>query len=217
MLTSLVGARSSSIRPTGGMSPLQLQKRISRKNAAKSGMYGRAAGPAIPSAEVAQELVQPLEDVLGPTRDELRAADHEERPHDHDRHHDPHRQDRGADARVEGHEGCRRGRRVVGQRQDDVRSRELQGAVDETDGEVTGLARGAVLRVRRHEHQGEDVEDDHGADEQEPARGQPATRFAGGAAGASATSGVTTCSLDTLAPHTGARLDAALGSSIAGR
>ncbi len=38
MLTSLVGARSSSIRPTGGTSPLQLQNRMSRKNAAKSGM-----------------------------------------------------------------------------------------------------------------------------------------------------------------------------------
>ena len=38
MLTSLVGARSCSIRPTGGMSPLQLQNRISRKNAMKSGM-----------------------------------------------------------------------------------------------------------------------------------------------------------------------------------
>ena len=32
-------------------------------------------------------------------------------------------------------------------------------------------------------------------------------------AGVSATSGVMSCSLDTLAPHTGARLDAALGSS----
>ena len=49
MLTSLVGARSSSIRPTGGMSPLQLQNRISRKNAMNSGMYGLAVGPAMPS------------------------------------------------------------------------------------------------------------------------------------------------------------------------
>ena len=48
MLTSLVGARSSSIRPTGGMSPLQLQNRMSRKKAANSGMYGRAAAPAMP-------------------------------------------------------------------------------------------------------------------------------------------------------------------------
>ena len=38
MLTSLVGARSYSIRPTGGIRPLQLQNRMSRKNAAKSGM-----------------------------------------------------------------------------------------------------------------------------------------------------------------------------------
>ena len=49
MLTSLVGARSSSIRPTGGISPLQLQNRMSRKNATNSGMYGLAVGPAIPS------------------------------------------------------------------------------------------------------------------------------------------------------------------------
>ena len=48
MLTSLVGARSSSIRPTGGTRPLQLQNRMSRKNATKSGMYGRAVGPAMP-------------------------------------------------------------------------------------------------------------------------------------------------------------------------
>ena len=35
--------------------------------------------------------------------------------------------------------------------------------------------------------------------------------------GVSATWGGATCSLDTLAPHTGARLDAALESSLAGR
>ena len=44
---------------------------MSRKNAAKSGMYGRAAGPAMPSAEVAQELVEPLDDVLAAAGDEL--------------------------------------------------------------------------------------------------------------------------------------------------
>ena len=31
-----------------GSSPLQLENRMSRKNATKSGMYGRAAGPAMP-------------------------------------------------------------------------------------------------------------------------------------------------------------------------
>ena len=46
--TSLVGARRNSTRPTGGMSPLQLLNRMSRKNAAKSGMYGLAAMPAMP-------------------------------------------------------------------------------------------------------------------------------------------------------------------------
>src|SRR4029079_7053925 len=45
---------------------------------------------------------------------------------------------------------------------------------------------------------------------------RPELRVLGGWAGASATSGVTSCSLDTLAPHTGARLDAALGSSLTG-
>ena len=39
----------------------------------------------------------------------------------------------------------------------------------------------------------------------------------GGGAGAVVTSGVTTWSLVTLAPHTGARLDAALASSLTGR
>ena len=68
MLTSLVGARSSSIRPTGGIRPLQLQNRMRMKNAAKSGMYGRAAAPAMLDAEVAQELVEELEGVLGAAR-----------------------------------------------------------------------------------------------------------------------------------------------------
>ena len=36
--TSLVGARRTSTRPTSGTRPLQLQNRMSRKNAAKSGM-----------------------------------------------------------------------------------------------------------------------------------------------------------------------------------
>ena len=47
-LTSLVGARRTSILPTGGISPLQLQNRMSRKNATKIGMYGLAAGPPMP-------------------------------------------------------------------------------------------------------------------------------------------------------------------------
>ena len=37
MFTSLDGARSSSIRPTGGMSPIQFENRMSRKKAAKRG------------------------------------------------------------------------------------------------------------------------------------------------------------------------------------
>ena len=49
MLTSLVGARSSSTRPIGGISPLQLQNRMRMKKATNSGMYGFAVGPAIPS------------------------------------------------------------------------------------------------------------------------------------------------------------------------
>ena len=48
MLTSLEGARSSSILPTGGTSPIQLSNRISRKAPTKIGMYGRAFGPARP-------------------------------------------------------------------------------------------------------------------------------------------------------------------------
>ena len=79
MLTSLVGARSSSIRPTGGMSPLQLQNRMSRKNATKSGMYGLRGRPGDAEPEVAQELVEPLEHVLGAAGDQLRAADHQDR------------------------------------------------------------------------------------------------------------------------------------------
>ena len=51
MFTSQVGARSSSTRPTGGMRPLQLQNRISRKNAAKIGTYRAAAGPPRPIAK----------------------------------------------------------------------------------------------------------------------------------------------------------------------
>ena len=101
MLTSLVGARSSSTRPTGGTRPLQLQNRMSRKNAAKSGMYGSRRRPGDAQPEVAQELVEPLEHVLGAPRDELRAADHQDRHDEDDRHDDPHRQDRRADARVE--------------------------------------------------------------------------------------------------------------------
>jgi hypothetical protein len=48
MFTSLDGARSSSMRPTGGMRPIQFEKRISRKKAAKIGMYGFAVSPAMP-------------------------------------------------------------------------------------------------------------------------------------------------------------------------
>ena len=48
MFTSLEGARRKSTRPTNGTRPTQLQNRISRKNAAKIGMYGRAVGPARP-------------------------------------------------------------------------------------------------------------------------------------------------------------------------
>ena len=46
MLTSLVGRAERWMRPTGGTRPIQLENRISRKNATKSGMYGLAAGPA---------------------------------------------------------------------------------------------------------------------------------------------------------------------------
>src|SRR6266446_2198820 len=49
MLTSLDGARSRSILPTGGTRPIQLSNRIRMNAAAKIGMYGRAAGPAIPT------------------------------------------------------------------------------------------------------------------------------------------------------------------------
>ena len=38
MLTSLVGARSSSTRPIGGISPLQLQNRMRMKKAMNNGM-----------------------------------------------------------------------------------------------------------------------------------------------------------------------------------
>ena len=74
MLTSLVGARSSSIRPTGGSRPLQLQNRMRMKNAANSGMYGRAAGAGDADAEVAQELVERTRTAFWrAARDELRA------------------------------------------------------------------------------------------------------------------------------------------------
>ena len=46
---------------------------------------------------------------------------------------------------------------------------------------------------------------------------RPPRPLLGCGTGASATSGVSTCSLDTLAPHTGARLGAALASSPTGR
>ena len=56
---------------------------------------------------------------------------------------------------------------------------------------------------------------DHGADEEEPsaaARGPTSLRASASVPEASATGSVATCSLDTLPPHTGARLVAALGS-----
>ena len=56
------------MRPTGGMRPLQLQNRMSRKNAANSGMYGLRGRAGDADPEVAQELVEPLEHVLGATR-----------------------------------------------------------------------------------------------------------------------------------------------------
>ena len=49
--TSLVGARRYSIRPTPGNRPTQFEKRISRKNETKIGMYGFAASPAIELAK----------------------------------------------------------------------------------------------------------------------------------------------------------------------
>ena len=71
MFTSLDGARRNSILPTGGIRPIQLSNRTSRKAPTKIGMYGRAVGPAEADAEVAQELVDELEDVLAATRDQL--------------------------------------------------------------------------------------------------------------------------------------------------
>ena len=49
MFTSLDGARRSGTLPTGGTRPIQLLNRIRRNAAAKIGMYGRAAGPAMPT------------------------------------------------------------------------------------------------------------------------------------------------------------------------
>ncbi len=49
MFTSLDGARSSSTLPTGGTSPLQFEKRMSRKNETKIGTYGRPLSPARPT------------------------------------------------------------------------------------------------------------------------------------------------------------------------
>ena len=49
--TSLVGARSSSILPTGGRRPLQLQKRMRMKNEAKIGTCRAAVGPPMERAK----------------------------------------------------------------------------------------------------------------------------------------------------------------------
>ena len=57
MFTSLDGARRNSTLPTGGTRPIQLSNRMSRKNAAKIGMYGRAVGPARPTPKSLEELV----------------------------------------------------------------------------------------------------------------------------------------------------------------
>jgi hypothetical protein len=48
MFTSLDGARSRSILPTGGTRPIQLSKTISRNAPRKIGRYGRPASPAMP-------------------------------------------------------------------------------------------------------------------------------------------------------------------------
>ena len=76
------------------------------KKAMKSGVRARRrAGDAQP--EVAHELVEELERVLRPTRQEVASAGHEDRRDEHDHHHDPHREDRGADARRERRAGRR--------------------------------------------------------------------------------------------------------------
>ena len=91
-----------------------------------------------------------------------------------DRHDDPHRQDRRADARVEDDQLVGRRRRRALRCPDDVRRRELERAVDEADRERAGVAGRSLLGERRDEDEGDDVEDDDAADEQEPARGQAA-------------------------------------------
>ena len=55
MLRSEVGARSSSILPMGGMSPLQLQNRMRTKKEAKSGMYGFASFPPSPTPKFSSD------------------------------------------------------------------------------------------------------------------------------------------------------------------
>ena len=146
MFTSLDGARSSSILPTGGTRPIQLSNRISRKNAAKIGMYGRGRRAGEPEAEVAQELVDHSKRFWPRPGISLRAAGHEDRAASTIDHDDPHREDRGADARVERDQLVRRRGRWLGREvDDDVRRRELEVAVDEAGGIGAVLAGCAAL------------------------------------------------------------------------
>src|SRR3954451_16748720 len=50
-LTSLVGARRNSTRPTTGIRPIQFENRMSRKKHTKIGTYGREAAPPIEVAK----------------------------------------------------------------------------------------------------------------------------------------------------------------------
>ena len=60
------------------------------------------ARPGQPDPEVTQRLVEPLEHILPTPRDHLATAGHQDGRDEHDHDDDPHRQDRGGDADVEG-------------------------------------------------------------------------------------------------------------------
>ena len=158
------------------MRPLQLQNRMSRKNATKSGMYGlarRRRRCRRRSRSGTRRTTRRRSGARPGMSFEPRTIriDADE----HDRHDDPHRQDRGADARVEDDQLVgRRRRRARSGAQTTCGAGNSSVPLMKQTGKAQASPGVAVLGERRDEDQRDDVEDDDRADEQEPARRQPA-------------------------------------------
>ena len=168
-LTSLVGARSCSVRPTNGSRPLQFAQQDEQEERDEDRDVGAGTRSAQRRREVGEALVGVLERVLAAGGDERDATRQDDREHEDDRHDDPAGQDRRRDRDVEDQQARRGVVRVAGGSPHDVRGGQLEVRLDRV-GRVVEPRRVAVVRIRverRYEDERHGKGDDRGHDHEE--------------------------------------------------